>query len=491
MRKILIAATNPWSYSLAVERELVRRHSADQVDAIDMVRLCQVHSPQVRPRDRLIERLNRKVDRFLMSQINGRNITGDVAVDLSSIPPAPADVTKLRHYKVGAAHVGLGVLSTLVETTTVVDARSADEYGPDYQQAWRAAHASLQVGQAVSKLGYDLVYIFGGRHCHARPFCDLLEQTCPVVKYEQGSTGTSFIETAGSVYEGSSIRLLVDAHDFDREAGEEYLRERVQRAPLSGTDFFGAMQKANHVPAGAGPGGFVAFFTCSPDEFYAARDEYRFGEFRSQHEAALAMAESCRRRGLNLFVRFHPHLRYKHQSWEREWDFSQLEQAGAIVLRPEDPCDSYALVREAHCVFATSISIGFEATYMGKVNAGLGDIWSTALGASTRVDDAAGVDAFIADPHLPEDAYDRALWYGSFMKRAGTPISDLDVGSHPNYARIDGITVDRVRSAAQRVRSLAAAVRGRPLRNKSGIVAGKVILPSGPRYEEAHRTEAG
>ena len=63
-----------------------------------------------------------------------------------------------------------------------------------------------------------------------------------------------------------------------------------------------------------------------------------------------------------------------------------------------------------------------------------------------------------------------------------TPIGGLDVSSHPNFARIDGRIVDPVRFAAQLASLWAARLAGRSIENRSGIIEGRVTLPSGARY---------
>ena len=77
--KVLIASANPWSFALAVERQMAREHASDTVDLLDLWSICSCYSPHWSRRDRLIERLNRKIARFMRPVINGREITADVA----------------------------------------------------------------------------------------------------------------------------------------------------------------------------------------------------------------------------------------------------------------------------------------------------------------------------------------------------------------------------------------------------------------------------
>jgi hypothetical protein len=106
------------------------------------------------------------------------------------------------------------------------------------------------------------------------------------------------------------------------------------------------------------------------------------------------------------------------------------------------------------------------------------------MGVSETVQDQAELRDFVRSPSLPADAARKALALGSFYKKGATPVSGLDVGSHPNLSRVDGRIVDPVRYAIQGLREWRAKIRGRAAENRSGIVEGRVTLPSGARYRK-------
>src|SRR5437016_1697340 len=135
-KRILIASANPWSFALVVERQMAREHSADAVDLLDLWSICGRFSPHWSRRDRAIERLNRKIARFMRPVINGQDITGKVAPDHAAVPEVPQDVAPLRHYRIGDIPVGLAILSTVFELTTVHDARTPADYGGVFDDAW-------------------------------------------------------------------------------------------------------------------------------------------------------------------------------------------------------------------------------------------------------------------------------------------------------------------------------------------------------------------
>ena len=144
-------------------------------------------------------------------------------------------------------------------------------------------------------------------------------------------------------------------------------------------------------------------------------------------------------------------------------------------------------MRNARCVITTGSSIGIEATYLGVPNAVVGSWVAGRLGAAVELDAREQMAAFIAEPTVLPDARRAALLYGSFYKTGGRPLPELDVGTHPNFARIGGRVVDPIRYAAQRIRSLfRPPVDPNVLDVRSGMHAGRVLLAAGTDYSSAY-----
>jgi hypothetical protein len=485
--RILIASGNPWSFCMAVEREMARSYAHARVDALNLFTLCSRASPHWRARDKVIETFDRKFERFVLPAISGRDITSDVRIDRGGIPPLPESYEGLRAYEMDGAKVGLAVLSSVSSLTTIQFPSSLQEYGPVLEPAWRTAHLSLRIGQAVRALGYDKVVIFNGRHCYSRPFCDAVEQVSEVIRYEQGSAGNRYISAPHSVHEPECLARIIEAHDFDEAAGEAFFQSRMDKAPSNEVGFFTATQTPGSLPDGMWQGGTVAFFTSSSDEMHAVTDHAIYGSFATQNDLALILADICRERGLQLLIRLHPHLRFKHPAWRREWDFAELERRGVLVLAPEDPADSYAILRAAHSVVTTGSTIGLEASYLGIPNAVVGSWVGGCLGASVVAGTGDDLARFVADPHLPPSARQRALLFGSFYKRGGQLLAELDVGIHPNFARIGGRIVDPIRYAVQKLRFLVRPAKdANALDIRSGLQAGRVVLAPGTDYSSAY-----
>jgi hypothetical protein len=486
-KRILIASANPWSFCMAVERDLAGIHSRDEVDAIDLFALCGKASPHWRRRDKLIETVNGKIRRFVMPAVNGGDITADIRVDRTNFPAIPNSYSELRKHEIGSAKIGLAVLSTVSSLTTIQFPESLAEYGSVLEPAWRSALLSLRVGQAVRELGYDCIYIFNGRHCYSRPFCDVLDQGREVIRYEQGSAGNRYITAPGPVQHPAQIARLMQEHDIDAAAGESFYHERFCRDAKSEASFFTAHQRSGALPETLRGQKIVTFFTSSSDELFAAFDDTSYGSFANQHEIALALAGICKAQGARLVVRLHPHLRFKHPSWRREWDFPELERRGALIIGPEDATDTYELLRSSCAAITTGSTVGLEASYLGIPSAVVGICVAGCLGASVVADTPEQLASFVSEPKLASKAREAALRFGSFYKSGGKLLPELDVGVHPNMARIDGRVVDPVRYAAQKLRFLfRPPADPDALDVRSGMQAGRVLLPPGTDYSSAY-----
>src|SRR5689334_7171044 len=121
---------------MAVERDFARTYSECEVDAINLFSLCSRASPHWSKRDKLIETVNRKIDRFVIPVINGRDITRQTRVDTKHIPALPESYDALRAYELDGAKIGLGVVSSISSLTTIQNVNGLHEFGHVLEPAW-------------------------------------------------------------------------------------------------------------------------------------------------------------------------------------------------------------------------------------------------------------------------------------------------------------------------------------------------------------------
>ena len=81
---------------------------------------------------------------------------------------------------------------------------------------------------------------------------------------------------------------------------------------------------------------------------------------------------------------------------------------------PDDPSDSYSIVRASRAVVTCGSTIGIEAAYLGVANAVVGAWVGGRLGASIEANTIDELVSFMAKPRPLPDARERAMLFGSF-----------------------------------------------------------------------------
>jgi hypothetical protein len=471
MSRRLLISTNPWPFIVAVERQLALDLSPHgPLDLLDVTRVLG-EGVGMGWRDHLYEKFNRKLQRFVLPHLSGRDISADFRVGPTPVPPLPEKLSELRSYQLEGCRLGISALSTAANFAQTWSLEDARVYGQLLQQSWHLAHRTHALARQLRGLGYSDVYLFNGRHCTSRPFCEVLQGESRLWRYECNDMHEnyprewSYFLSDDSLHSGPGLRKLVDNHIFQPTKGDAYFQDRAERRPTSGSFHFLREQQIGNLPEVAGQGNLVTLFSSSPDEFFALADTYAFGEFSTQGEVAIALAEICRILGKRFLIRLHPHLRFKPESWREEWDFAELEQQGAFVIGPAEACDSYALAKASECVVTCGSTIGVEAAYFGTPSLAVGSGYYSEIGAAQQATTRQQLEDFVRTPRLQEESRERAQRLGSFNYTGGTLLKDFRQPAGPESARIDGRLADPVRTFIFRVKDWWARLRRRPVPN--------------------------
>jgi hypothetical protein len=230
----------------------------------------------------------------------------------------------------------------------------------------------------------------------------------------------------------SRFRLADHApHDLDRvqeqirdewrpehaAAGHEFFRSRRARVE-QGWHSFTKGQEPGRLPAQMREGEWVSFFTSSEDEMAAIGDALSNRLFPTQRAAIATLASAVAQvPELRLCVRVHPHLAQKSSQEKRSW--REFRLPGVLVLGPEDPTDTYALIERSRVVATYGSSIGIESTYWGRPSLLFARSYYDRLGVATQAESLEQVQAFLRHPVvLPQSA---TLACGAYFTRLGEP----------------------------------------------------------------------
>jgi hypothetical protein len=110
----------------------------------------------------------------------------------------------------------------------------------------------------------------------------------------------------------------------------------------------------------------VVYFSSSDDEF-AAIDSFPMegSIFDNQiHAVNTLISWVSKQQDSILVIRLHPHLKEKHPSDRNLW--CSLSGENVILIPPESPTDSYALIDWSDIVVTYGSTMGVESTYWGR-----------------------------------------------------------------------------------------------------------------------------
>jgi hypothetical protein len=145
--------------------------------------------------------------------------------------------------------------------------------------------------------------------------------------------------------------------------------------------------------------------------------------FPSQRAAVEALSQAVSRvPGLRLCVRVHPQHAQKSARERLSW--REFEMPGVLVLGPEDPTDSYALIERSRVVASYGSTVGLEATYWGRPSLMFARAYYDRLGVATQAEDIDQVEAFLRAPvTMPQSS---ALPVAAYFGRLGEPYRYYD-----------------------------------------------------------------
>ena len=277
------------------------------------------------------------------------------------------------------------------------------------------------VRSLIDQLQPSEVLFFNGRFATTRAVMRAAESRgVPWRIHERGRDKDHFWVTDCMPHDVDRIQALMqNKWQADQEAASRTFfnsrRNRVERDWHS----FTRKQDLGRLPEGlAKTEDLVTFFTSSEDELLAIGDSLVNHLYPTQLDAIRAVAAAVDSMpNTRLCIRVHPHIAHKSRSDRRKLD--ALNIPGAIVLGPEDPVDTYALIDRSKVVCSYGSTIGIEATYWGRPSLLFSRSYYDGLGVCETAVDASQVLAFLHAPRVfPQE---RTLPYGAFWELLGDP----------------------------------------------------------------------
>lgn len=418
MKKAIILHCNPDEHCIAAEVQLIKKYrSKYTIDSINLNKLTKHLHPDAGPRDYIYEKIDNKYNRFIKANINGEDMTEKIRYESIKID-LPYKIKEVRKIKINEASIGLAALSTAASYSKCVSENSED-YGEYLADALNVALASCSIGLSLIKLNYEVAIIFNGRFAISRPIAEILRSanSTDILYYEFDDKRMQLMESWNSTFvpEEFSKRIAKITH-IDHKLANDFFLKKQQKKWNEIEYKIRLKQVIGKFPEDLLDKKYVVFFTSSPDEYFAITDKVNLTEeFTTQYDIALQLAEKCIQKEYICVIRMHPNLRFKHKSWEKQWDFKKLKELKCNIIWPESEMDTYAILKNAHIVFTAGSTIGIEAAYLNKYIANVGKSLATHMRCAVEINTKNDLDYFINKPYFNDDAFKSALACGHYF----------------------------------------------------------------------------
>ena len=360
------------------------------------------------------------------------------------------------------SYEGSGMGRSILQVHPNVDTPARDDFVWPVRWTRRAMKSYAwvydQTTELIRQRDLTTIVVFNGRFTHDRAAAAAAEAGgVKVLYYDYGGIETYFDVMHTTTHDWDALQgrmtSMWDRWGSDREETSNRWFANRENHTEPGIDVFIGLQEAEHLPDLPQKGNIVVFFSSSGDEI-AELDLDWSSYFESQEGALLALAKECDDLpDTTLVVRTHPHMRLKPQDDLARW-VAAVESIGRNVhIGPDDPTDSYALMRAADRVVTYGSTSGIEAAYRNKPVAVMGPSAYQLLGCVTPITTREHLREWLSS--RPRISPELSLPYGLMMQRRGFNLEWLS----ESEASPPGKKGVHLQEASERTRKLSDALR--------------------------------
>ena len=343
-----------------------------------------------------------------------------------SIPVTEDQLVKIR-YKESA--IGLAALSSLIHELKW-SKPDLKLYSKEIQLMLSSGMQSFDLAtRLIQKHLPDLVYVFNGRFVNTRSIMEAAIATnTPYKIHERGCNMYHY-----------SVRPFMP-HDFEKLQNEliehwyKVFNENPECARDIAHNFFKSRRQGKQqawfsmtkdqdkgcLPEINTEKKIVTYFTSSDDEYKAVGDIVKWNRWKDQDHCLRDIVDICTSDNrLQLIVRIHPHMQSKHPSDLQAILSICKNYPGIILIYPDSPVDSYALIDSSDVVVTSMSTIGIESVYWGTPSICMGPSYYSNLNAVMLPQDKAQLQTLLRETTRPNVDPSRALPFGYYMNTFG------------------------------------------------------------------------
>ena len=348
--------------------------------------------------------------------------------EIAELPREFESLDALKRYKFDVADLGMAVASSMISCTRdpQFDLRAHRETVAALLQSAVAVYRSIQ--NYLSESHFDRVYVFNGRIATFRAlFRAAQSKNVPCHMYEAGSSIHRIQWFINHLPHEIAYNNVLMRRAWDDAASDPAAREQLARAFYEKATAGKALisfisgQKDGTLPEGFDETRHnVAVFNSSEDELSAVGSEWNNPIYAGQTEGLIRISQDAELLAPNttLYLRIHPHLKGVDNAVTRS--LRGLNRGRFVVIPPESPVSSYALLRNCRSVLTFGSTMGIEAVYHGKPSILAAQSFYRELGGTYNPATHEEVLALLQTDLAPKPI-DAALLYGYYYETYGEP----------------------------------------------------------------------
>ncbi len=370
--------------------------------------------------------------------LNLNNINDSELVSLQRIPeaysvdiPSFDSLEKIFDFRYHDIDVGRGAASSIISYYRDSDLNTTRFQALIDLEIRKAINVLLNFEQIIQDYKPDQIYLYNGRFGEVYPLLKLAQKKkIPFFTIESG---------AGSNYQlfknalPHSIDLTNQYIDASWQKGDPPSREvlamswyeQKRKGTEPSTAFFTGLQEKGKLPEGMDPDKTnVAIFNSSEDELKAIA-EWKNPLFKNQNEAIEKLLQMfIDLPEFHFYLRVHPNLG-KLDNTQME-GINEMSYPNLTVVQPNDPVDTYQLMKACNKVITFGSSTGIEATYWQAPSVLLGKSFYMFQDCVYLANSFEALFDLVKNKTLPPKPRSSTLRYGYYISTNGYPSTHFD-----------------------------------------------------------------
>jgi hypothetical protein len=338
-------------------------------------------------------------------------------------------VEELKNYKINDFNIGAGVYSSVLDQAKYhkIDINEYRDLTNEFLITSFFIYRNFI--NYLSRNNTSRVYLFNGRHSTGKPIIAACKKfNKEFYTYEFHFYYNKFILCKNTqphdyIYMAKEANKLWTKGVVDKEKREAVAKSFFYRKSKKYQSLdFSKKQEDGLLPLNWDKKKHnIVFFTSSEFESYAAFDYKEKSVYENHFAGILRILIDLNhtKHNIHIYIRLHPNLSTVPKSLEEVHQYSNLKFNFLSVISPEDPVDSYSIMKNADKVMTYISSTSMESSFIGKPTILLSKNLVGFMNCCYLPQTHREVMNLILDDKLPPLDNTGALKYGYFWEKWG------------------------------------------------------------------------